>query len=201
MPNEKKNNTTGQNLIKAALPVSLDSNESEELRQLALLHLAHVPTTEQVSLSLSLSLTHTLSPPSTPPSLCCLALSSSTVYTSRDVFCILQSLTHSLTPSLSLTPPPFPLPPLHQRSSAYLLNSLGVKEPKIATSSFKTTTRRNPHNQDSSPTLIDQQLRLLHRGAQACVLLLMCSLTLTNVFSYLDRSAASPPPPRGAGIF
>ena len=58
------------------------------------------------------------------------------------------------------------VPNTEQRSSGYLLNSLGIKDPERATSSFKTMTLRNPYEQESCPSLIDQQLRLLARGGQ-----------------------------------
>jgi hypothetical protein len=58
------------------------------------------------------------------------------------------------------------VPNTEQRSSGYLLNSLGIKDPERATSSFKTKTLRNPYEQESCPSLIDQQLRLLARGGQ-----------------------------------
>jgi hypothetical protein len=58
------------------------------------------------------------------------------------------------------------VPNTEQRSSGYLLNSLGIKDPERATSSFKTKTLRSPYEQESCPSLIDQQLRLLARGGQ-----------------------------------
>ena len=47
------------------------------------------------------------------------------------------------------------VPNTEQRSSGYLLNSLGIKDPERATSSFKTKTLRNPYEQESCPSLIE----------------------------------------------